>query len=664
MEGQLFGHYRVTRKLGAGGMAEVYAVKHESLGREAAVKVISPHLLSSDDMTKRFFQEAQAAASIRHPGIVDVFDLGTTPDGRAYLLMELLHGQTLDDRLKERGQLSVEEARTIMRQIAMAVGAAHDQGIIHRDLKPGNVFLTRDPENPTGERVKVLDFGLAKLAEGSAAILTGVGTLLGTPSYMAPEQCRDSSNVDHRADLYALGCIFYKCVCGIPPFGVHHLQAFNGHLNDAPVPPIRRNPRVPADLNALILRLLEKTPDRRYATCAELVRALDGNSRQLVRSPAPTTRPVTDSKHLLSEAAVPMLQVHSDHEPKRFNTVAPEAAEALLTRTPTALCNWSASQGSHSGAEQSPLGPTGMRESSPSMQVRGEVSQPSPRAARRRQRLAWGTAAAGMIAAMIAMLVMVQRRESRAVTKELIIGEIPPVTEPSTTMIDASAPPDILPDILIDDFEQHMKRAGEAIGQEQWDAAASVLEEALRAGDLDETQQERARKLHEIAVMEAAAKRALEELRHAIESGDLDQARTIYGGIPENSRYRQAAKEIYEPARRVPAEQAPTLAEGPGQAVIPTLTEEPGQAVTAADEATRIFNEARTAYIKDEFQKAYNKCREAYRLDKQSNDVKVLCGMAACRLKKPDVAKQYYTKLDATYREAIMRICEQEGTAL
>lgn len=277
MEGLAFGRFRVTRRLGAGGMAEVYVAKHELMDRYAAVKLLLPEMSAREDIVKRFFQEAQAAACIEHPGIVHVYDVGYTEQGRAYLVMELLSGETLNQRLKRQQRMSVDATVTVIRQLAGIMEAAHQSGIIHRDLKPDNIFLVPDPEMPTGERVKVLDFGLAKLVEAAAPAieLTAQGAVFGTPAYMAPEQCKSAASVDGRADIYAIGCLFYACLCGKPPFGTGGIEVLLAHMGTKPVPPRQLVASIPPPIDALIMRLLEKDPARRLQSCEALVAELD-----------------------------------------------------------------------------------------------------------------------------------------------------------------------------------------------------------------------------------------------------------------------------------------------------------------------------------------------------------------------------------------------------
>jgi eukaryotic-like serine/threonine-protein kinase len=276
MLGRSLGNYNVVSKIGEGGMGVVYLARHVTLGRPAAIKVLHPSLSSNQDMVTRFFNEARAATAVRNPGIVEVFDFGRLEDGSAYIVMEYLEGESLGARIR-RGRMSVAVTMTIVRAIARALQAAHEQNIIHRDLKPDNVILVPDPELASGERVKLLDFGIAKLAPVSGEISqTRTGMVMGTPTYMAPEQCRGAGSVDHRADLYALGCVAYQMMGGQPPFvsdGAGDLIARHLYFQPAPLRSLR--PEIPADVDDLVLWLLQKDPAARPATAADLVGAID-----------------------------------------------------------------------------------------------------------------------------------------------------------------------------------------------------------------------------------------------------------------------------------------------------------------------------------------------------------------------------------------------------
>ncbi|HZJ62937.1 MAG TPA: protein kinase, partial [Kofleriaceae bacterium] len=273
MLGQVIHGYRIDRALSEdkGGFGDVYFATHVDSGAEAVVKVLKPEMSALRDIVARFFNEARAAASIHHPGIVQIHNVGYHGD-RAYLLMERLRGADLESRL-ERGPLPLDRAILFMRQAAGAIGAAHERGIVHRDLKPANLFVVEDPDVIGGERVKVLDFGIAKLTADSGGGKTqGV---FGSPPYMSPEQCASTGAVDARSDLYSLGCIFYELVCGRPPFGHGGIELIASHLRDVPPPPRAIAHWVPPAIERVILALLEKQPDRRIPSCAALVAALD-----------------------------------------------------------------------------------------------------------------------------------------------------------------------------------------------------------------------------------------------------------------------------------------------------------------------------------------------------------------------------------------------------
>ena len=273
MLGEVIHGYRVDSALSSdkGGFGDVFFAVHVDSGAEAVVKVLKPEMSAQRDIVARFFNEARAAASVHHPGVVQIHNVGYHGD-RAYLLMERLRGDDLEGRLAA-GPLPVDRALLFMRQAAGAIGAAHDRGIVHRDLKPANLFIVADPDVVGGERVKVLDFGIAKLtADAGAGKTQGV---FGTPPYMSPEQCASTGAVDGRADLYSLGCILYELVCGRPPFGQGGIELIAAHLRDTPQPPRALAPWLSPAIEQVILRLLEKQPERRYPSCAALIAALD-----------------------------------------------------------------------------------------------------------------------------------------------------------------------------------------------------------------------------------------------------------------------------------------------------------------------------------------------------------------------------------------------------
>ena len=296
--GAVLGNYRITEAISAGGMGAVYRAVHELLGRAVAIKILRPDLTDSHELVQRFFNEAKAASAIHHPGIVEVFDFGYTPDhGEPYLVMELLDGEPLSRRL-QGARLNEVVAAHVARGIASALVAAHGKGIVHRDLKPDNVFLVPDPDVPMGERAKLLDFGIAKLTELDGrrhTRHTQTGALIGTPMNMAPEQAAAAGEVDHRADLYSLGCLLYEMLCGEPPFvaeGAGEIIALQ--MFASPDRPSTRLAAISSELEAITLRLLEKEPARRFQSAAEVVDAL-GNIAGRLSGRLATQLPTTGS---------------------------------------------------------------------------------------------------------------------------------------------------------------------------------------------------------------------------------------------------------------------------------------------------------------------------------------------------------------------------------
>jgi serine/threonine protein kinase len=276
MLGTVIGSYRITKKLGEGGMGAVYLAEHSLIGRQAAIKVLLPQLSARQDIVNRFFNEARAATAIADGGIVQIFDFGYHTDGSAYIVMEYLDGEALDVRLTRLGRLHPVDALRIARQIASSLAAAHSKGIVHRDLKPENVFLVRDQEVAGGERVKILDFGIAKLTDDHPGkIKTHTGALMGTPVYMSPEQCRGAGDLDHRSDIYALGCVLYHLLVGRPPFdgeGIGEIIAM--HLRETAVPASTKVPGIPPEVDGILAHCLAKSPDERFQNMTDVANAI------------------------------------------------------------------------------------------------------------------------------------------------------------------------------------------------------------------------------------------------------------------------------------------------------------------------------------------------------------------------------------------------------
>jgi eukaryotic-like serine/threonine-protein kinase len=274
--GHMVGKYKLGKKLGEGAFGLVFIAHDTSLDRDVALKFLHSHHISNPQAFERFLQEARTVAKLSHPGIVTVHELGTADDGIAYIAMELLQGESLTDRLNRVGRLSPNESKEICLQIASTLNVAHVAGIVHRDLKPDNLFLIADPTMPGRERVKVLDFGIAKLAHTAMSSVQTGSLLIGTPRYMSPEQCRSSAHIDYRSDIYALGCILYELVCGRPAFEGAPGELLIKHQL-APVLPAREIvPDLPHELDWLISRMLAKDPAERPQTMEHVQSELIG----------------------------------------------------------------------------------------------------------------------------------------------------------------------------------------------------------------------------------------------------------------------------------------------------------------------------------------------------------------------------------------------------
>lgn len=289
--GQCVGSYRIARSVGQGGMGRVYLAVHPGIGSRVAVKVLSPECSMRPELVERFFAEARAVNVIRHENIVSVLDLARLPDGRPYIVMEYLDGAPLS-RTLERGGLGVVDAVRLVCELLDALAEAHARGIVHRDLKPDNVFVT------AGGRAKILDFGVAKLRPEVASISaeTKTGALVGTPHYMSPEQARGRP-VDARSDLYAVGLILFEALTGRRAFDADSLfDLLRLHVEQT-APSIRSlRPDLPLSLEAVVRRALEKEPEQRFQSAAELAAALRsavpiGTLPTAVAGPAPPAPP-------------------------------------------------------------------------------------------------------------------------------------------------------------------------------------------------------------------------------------------------------------------------------------------------------------------------------------------------------------------------------------
>ncbi len=290
------GRYRVEAVLGSGGVGVVYRAVHLSLERPVALKVLGASFGADEALRRRFEREARILSGLQHPHVVAVTDYGIG-EGSPYLVMELLEGRTLSAFLKEEGPLDPELALRLARDVLRGLAFAHGQGVLHRDLKPANIFLQRLPDDP--HHVKLLDFGLAKVLSKEDAVaegeptLTGSGVVLGTPTYMAPEQAAGDP-ADARADVYAAGVVLFELLAGRPPFvGRTRMEVMRAHLGEPPpaLADVRPELRASAELRALLDRALAKDREARFADAGEMLAALDALPRPAARLEETRSRP-------------------------------------------------------------------------------------------------------------------------------------------------------------------------------------------------------------------------------------------------------------------------------------------------------------------------------------------------------------------------------------
>ncbi len=260
-QGTALGEYTIHGKLGEGGMGTVFSALHPLIGKRAAIKVLNRQFCDDPELIKRFIDEAKVVNQIGHPNIVDIFGFGEMPDGRLYFVMEWLIGETLRERLR-RGPCSLTQMARLMRSLARALEAAHDKEVIHRDLKPENIFLADIAhEEPL---VKLLDFGVAKLANDGKMAYTEKGQILGTPMYIAPEQASNANDVSFASDIYSLGAIAFECLTGRPPFLARNtVEMVTAHITEIPVAPSSLVPEIPEQIDRLVLEMLDKDPKNR-----------------------------------------------------------------------------------------------------------------------------------------------------------------------------------------------------------------------------------------------------------------------------------------------------------------------------------------------------------------------------------------------------------------
>ena len=288
------GNYRVTSLLGEGGMGVVYLAQHPVFGRKVAIKLLHAVLARDPDIVARFFNEARAIHLVAHENIVEILDFGQTPDGQPYFIMEYLSGESLTEAIA-RGPMAIEQVEAIGVQMCKALGAAHAKGIVHRDLKPHNVQLVIKADGAL--QVKILDFGVAKILstpDGASSVKTRTGSLMGTPLYMSPEQCKGAGVLDHRTDIYSLGVILFEMLSARPPFNAEGVgELFAKHMLEDPPSITEFAPNAPPHMAAAIMKSLAKDPGARFQSMEDFRKAIVGEVR--VTAPVPSGRRLSNA---------------------------------------------------------------------------------------------------------------------------------------------------------------------------------------------------------------------------------------------------------------------------------------------------------------------------------------------------------------------------------
>ncbi len=312
-------HYELDCEIGRGGMGVVYRGKDRRLKRTVAIKVLPPELAFRSEIKTRFLREAETAAQLNHPNIVDIYAVDEA-EGIVYFVMAYITGDNLAKRLHDHGTLSIEETRRTLRDVADALAYAHERGVIHRDIKPDNILIDAESGRPM-----VTDFGIARAVSEGDSRLTATGIAIGTPTYMSPEQAAGERTIDGRSDLYSLGILGYQMLCGQPPFMANSTPAILvKHISERAVPIEQRRVDVPTDLSRVIMMLLEKDPANRFPSASAVVVALDtGRVPTIERSTGPSPGEQAPMP-VVNRSATPFVATRSD---ETYETVGPTPEE-------------------------------------------------------------------------------------------------------------------------------------------------------------------------------------------------------------------------------------------------------------------------------------------------------------------------------------------------
>jgi serine/threonine protein kinase len=698
-EAATVGNYVLERELGRGGMGAVYAGVHKLVGRRAAIKVLLPDLSRKQDLVERFFNEARAAGRIKHPSIVDIYDFGYAADGSAYIVMELLEGETLAARLKARGPMSIPAATALARQVANALGAAHAQGIVHRDLKPDNVFLVKDPEVAGGERVKLLDFGIAKLASDTAGVsATVTGAILGTPHYMSPEQCEGSRVVDARTDLYSLGCMLFQMLTGQLPFDSPGIGGLIGMHLHVPPPLLRtRLPSASEELEAVIARLLAKPLDERFQSAEAVANALGspavsgtlgGVATGTTQPPvAPSLTPVTPATELGMAHTVqtPSSAVTRERDTQARAETVPLTSEGLaniMLRPPSLPVDPDASR--PSGKLRPPRGDDPTVPSMPpemiASQVRVELP-PAPASGGMRKQIV--IIVSVVVVALGAVLFVNFTGKQRADGDGAggsdtsgaggLVGSangsgtdhfaITPVPDAAVAI---DAPPPTTP-VDPESFRPQLEAMKGALGRKKFRDVKTGYDALIAAtatcGEPCSTIRATGDALMRVATTQASAeaRTAVERRVKANDCAGARRAAKTYEGLVDDTAAAQIEDSLKGCKDKTPGDGSGSAGSGSSDGSGSSSGSDGSGGSGSGDPIGDSDNPLLDAFKAGNFAEALVQCAKRKRLGKQA---RVACAISACKLKRNALLKSYMAGLNANQRSAVNQVCKEDSEVL
>jgi serine/threonine protein kinase len=606
--------HEIQSVIGEGGMGVVYLAQHVVLEKPVAIKVLHDRFAGQTESVEQFILEAKAASRIRHPNIIDVTDIGVTEDGLVFLVMEYLEGDTLEDRLRRVGRLSVFDAVNVVSQVARGLGAAHQVGIVHRDLKPANIFLVRregrrrvvqrvaddagvrfkvEPEG-SYDSVKLLDFGVAKFIDLGPSAVTRAGFVCGTPFYLSPEQAQ-SQPADVRSDIYSLGAVFYEMITGGVPFpGSSMLEVLNGHVSGPVVPPSQRVPDAAIDprTDAVVLKCLAKEPAQRFSSADELCDALQScaSDRAFLR----------DAKRLLGARETDLGALADESEASRrprrdseHQSIGALEAQAL--------------EGLDDFSRDSPLSQT--------RRIRRDHTQK-----RGRLMLAIG------VAVLTAFGLFTWLRTQGSVTQGTSTASLGRVS--STAPQAAPTPP--------------------AVSAPSTSAAPAAAPTVPAPSAAPASTRPSPPSTHTNEVVAAGKPHPASE-----RSGRRPQPIAAAAPLPLPA---PAPAEPEPPSPEPPTPTEPT-ATSPTEATAPSAP----PTANAADEARALMRQAQEAWVKKYYAVAIDRARSALELSPNSSQAYQIITLCSCSLGQADEARQAAAHLDSAKRTIVRRLCARNG---